>query len=107
MARQQEMMRHQQEIQRQQQIQQQLHAQAQKEAQIHKERERAESLEREKREREARTNLTSQSPSDPRQSPAIQRLGYPFVEPRPPSRDGKLPPQSPAIVDRYDISSYY
>ncbi|XP_052759600.1 msx2-interacting protein-like isoform X2 [Mya arenaria] len=89
----QEMIKHQQEMQRHQQLREQaLHAQAQKEVQIHKERERAESLEREKREAHSNT-------SDPRQSPAIRGIGYPFVEPRPPSPNGKHP-QSPAIDPR-------
>lgn len=83
----QEMMK--QEMQRQMRDQA-LHAQAQKEVQIHKE--RAESLEREKRE--------AHSGADPRQSPAIRGMpGYPFVEPRPPSPNGKHP-QSPAIDPR-------
>lgn len=90
----QEILKHHQELQRQQQMRDQaLHAQAQKEVQIHKERE-----EREKR--EAQANLASQGQSDHRQSPAV-RMAYPFVEPRPPSRDGKMQ-QSPAIVDPRD-----
>lgn len=88
----QELLKHHQELQRQQQLRDQaLHAQAQKEVQIHKERE-----EREKR--EAQANLASQGQSDPRQSPAV-RMTYPFVEPRPPSRDNGKMQQSPAIVD--------
>ena len=98
--RQQELMH--QEMQRQHLREQALQAKAQKEVQLHKERERAESLEREKRERDSRTGLTAQSPSDPHHNPAIARMGYPFAEPRPPSRDGKMPPQSPAIVDPRD-----
>ncbi|XP_060565784.1 msx2-interacting protein-like isoform X2 [Ruditapes philippinarum] len=91
----QELLKHQ-ELQRQQQLRDQaLHAQAQKEVQIHKERE-----EREKREA-AQANLASQSQVDPRQSPAV-RMTYPFVEPRPPSRDGGKMQQSPAIVDPRD-----
>lgn len=85
--------------QRQQELQRQLrdqalHAQAQKEVQIHKERE-----EREKR--EAQAGMATQGQSDPRQPSAV-RMGYPFVEPRPPSRDGGKMQQSPAIVDPRD-----
>lgn len=84
MLHQQEMQRQQQEMQQQRLRDQVLHTQAQKEAQ--KERERAQEIEREGR--------VSQSPSDPRQSPAgvmPHRMGYPpFVEPRPPSREGKI-----------------
>lgn len=83
-----------QDLLRQQQLRDQaLHAQAQKEVAIHKERERAESLEREKREAHA-------GAADPKQSPAIRTIpGYQFVEPRPPSPNGKHP-QSPAIDPR-------
>ncbi|XP_053378964.1 msx2-interacting protein-like isoform X2 [Mercenaria mercenaria] len=90
----QEMLKQQEEMRQQQLRDQALHAQAQKELQIHKERE-----EREKR--EAQATLASQSQSDPRQSPAV-RMTYPFVEPRPPSRDGGKMQQSPAIVDPRD-----
>ncbi|KAL4221812.1 hypothetical protein ACF0H5_020066 [Mactra antiquata] len=96
---------HYQELQRQHQQElrqlrdQALHAQAQKEVQIHKERE-----EREKRESQA--GIASQTQPDPRQSdprqPSAVRMGYPFVEPRPPSRDGAKMQQSPAIVDPRD-----
>ena len=81
---------HHQELQRQELRQQQLRDQAQKEVQ--KERERAQELERDGR--------VSQSPSDPRQSPAgvLPHRYPPFVEPRPPSREGKMQ-QSPAIMD--------
>lgn len=80
----------QQELQQQKLLDQAFHSQAQKE----KEREKAQELEREGR--------VSQSPSDPRQSPAgvlPHRMGYPpFVEPRPPSREGKMP-QGQGIID--------